>query len=414
MRVRYGIIACSLLLCSFLTGCSQVKDAVKAVLDDDTEEVTVVQSEDAGDYGNNTAGINMDNGSTDVFVDDVNSEPMQQNATNMAANGGAGSSFSLIDQTTNMAVESYQLPAGWQGTGQVLRPPMQSIYWQSYFMHPQAGSVGFRFFTVSSNGIGPYRNSQLLQNDYLAYSILQDVQKYMNMPLQNAKVVSSGYSPHDTPENQQIIQFMKQHGNTSGFKTNYAPLQYHAVANMTCNGQPYTADIICNLLCWEKMNSRVAVHNVTVQNSYGVVAPAAQLQQEQKTVLGILASRSENQQWVQYGLQYNNQQAQQSNAHYDNMNRIIQDKNNHINSVQQQMNQNTADTMDRVRQGQHEMITETSDVANPYNPGTTITTDNNYDHGWTNSQGQVINTDSVLYNPNEDRNLNDVDWTQIK
>ncbi len=405
MRINYNKIAFSLLLCAGLFSNGQVAEAVS----------------NAGNSADRNASVRtaVDSGSSDTVLQLSNNAGAKK-GTQAGAKKGAkaaaktnSQSFTLVDQATKMAVESYTLPAGWKGTGQVLRPPMQSIYWQSYFKNPQTSSVGFRFFTVSSNGIGPYRFSPMLQNDFLAYSILQDVQNYMKMPLQDAQVVSSDFSPNDTPQNRQIIQFM-QSQNRTGLPTNYAPLQYHAVVSMTCNGKPYKADIISNLLCWEQMNSRVAIHNVTVQNSYGVVAPVTQIQNARKIVGSILASRRENPQWVQYGLQYNNQQAQQSNAHYDNMNRIIQDKNNHINNVQQQMNQNTADTMDRVRQGQHEMITETTDVANPYNPGTTITTDNNYDHGWTNSQGQVINTNSVLFNPNENKALNDVEWTQIK
>ncbi|MDO5297385.1 MAG: hypothetical protein Q4F00_12305 [bacterium] len=442
MRFNYGKIVCSLFLCSCLLGCGQVKEAISAALDDDDDDVVAVQTGEANGiggeaevmgireggcvvgnadgYGGATAencgpdsagGLANSGMGTDVYVSNGEAPgQVQQVSANLGANAG-GNNFSLIDQATNMAVESYRLPAGWQGTGQVLRPPMQSIYWQSYFLNQQTGSVGFRFFTVSSNGVGPYRNSPWLQKDYLAINILQDVQNFL--PLQNVKVVSADFSPHDTPENRQMIQFMKSQ-NKAGIPTNYAPLQYHAVVSMTCNGQPYKADIISNLMCREQMIPRATVHNVTVQNSYGVVAPAAQLPQTKKAVLGILASRSENQQWVQYGMQYNNQQMQQGNAHFDRMNQIVQDRNNHINNVQQQMNQNTAATMDRVRQGQHEMITETTDINNPLNPGTAVTTDNNFNHAWTNSQGQVINTDSTLYNPNSDQDLNGVEWTQIK
>ena len=403
MNVNFGRIAFSLVLCTGFLVCGQSAQAVNSAADvsgsaaaaqaaeEDAVAGEVLQLSDKGGPKTGAKAI------------------AKKNAKAIAKAGG--STFSLVDQATNLAVESYKLPAGWKGTGQVLRPPMQSIYWQSYFMHPQTGSVGFRFFTVSSNGVGPFRNSPWLQRDYLAMSILQDVGNFLNM--EDVQVVSAEFSPHDTPENRQIIKFM-QSQNRTGLPTNYAPLQYHAVVSMTCNGQPYKADIISNLMCREQMNSRAAVHNVTVQNSYGVVAPVSQIQKERKAVGGILASRRENPQWVQYGMQHNNQQMQQSNAHFDRMNQIVQDRNNHINNVQNQMNQNTAATMNRVRQGQHEMITETTDITNPLNPGTAVTTDNNFNHAWTNSSGQVINTDSTLFDPNSDQNLNNVEWTQIK
>ena len=447
MRFSFGKIACSLFICSCLLGCGQVKEAVLLALDDDNDDVSAAQTEEAGSCGGETAnsaggGCGAGNsggcGSTaagaadgsanapDVYAGS-GANPAQ--ARQLAANQGAapgmnagGSTFALTDQATNMEVEYYNLPAGWQGTGRVLRNPMQNLYWQSYFMHPQTGSVGFRFFSVTTHGTGPYRNSPILRNDMLATSILQDVQTCMNMPLQNIKVVSSGFTPHDTPENREIIQYLKSQS-AAGIETTYAPLQYHAVVSMNCNGQPYKADIISNLLCYEQSVAkamvrssapRIMLHHVNVQNSYGVVAPASQLQQEKKSVLAILASRRDNQQWAQYGLQYNSQQAQQQNAHMDRMNQIVQDKNNHISNIQQQMQQSNAATMDRVRQGQHEMITETTDIANPLSPGTAVTTDNNFNHAWTNSQGQVINTDSTLYNPNSDQDLNGVEWTQIK
>ncbi|MBQ7567518.1 hypothetical protein IJT17_01795, partial [bacterium] len=433
--------AFSLLLCSCLVGCSQIKEAALSALDD-ADDASVAQTEGAGTCGDESAeamgireggcvvgtagecannGGELNNGcEPDVFANDDGGEygEVQQLAANAGGKKGAkaatkagGNVFSLVDQGTNLVVESYKLPAGWKGTGQVLRPPMKNITWQSIFVHPQVGSVGFRNFSTSYDGVGPYRSSPILQNNNIATGLLSDLRQFLNM--QNVKVVSSSLSPHNTPENQQTIQFMKSKVAPS-LRANFTPLQYHAVVSMTCNGQPYKGDLISNLLCWEYTAGRVTLHGISIQNSYGVVAPASQLPQEQKSVLGILASRQENPQWVQYGMQYTAQQNQQNNAHYDRMNQIVQDKNNYISNVQQHMNQSNAATMDRVRQGQHEMITETTDIANPYNPGYTVTTDNNYNHAWTNSNGEVINTDSTLYNPNSDQDLNGVDWTQIK
>ena len=418
MRINFGKIAFSLVLCSCLLGCGQVKEAVCAALDDDAEETAAAQS---GCAAGNAAGcaeeasgaVNGSAAEPNAYVGNGGGcDPGQGQllSANTGANPG-GNKYSLVDPGTNMVVETYKLPAGWQGTGQVVRPPKKNITWQSIFLHPQAGSVGFRNYSTSYDGVGPFRNSPVLQNNNLANGMLSDLRQFLNM--QNVQVVSADLSPHDTPENRQTIQFAKSKI-APGIQINFSPLQYHAVVSMNCSGQPYKGDLVSNLLCWEYNAGRVMMHGVCIQNCYGVVSPVSQMTQERKAVLAILSSRRENPQWKQYSEQSAVQQTQQLSGHYDRMNQIVQDKNNYISNVQNEMNQNNAATQDRVRQGWHEAITGRTDVANPMNPGTAVTTDNNYNRAWTNSQGQVINTDSELYNPNSDQDLNGVEWTQIK
>ncbi len=411
MRFNFGKIACSLVLCSCLLGCSQVKEAVCSALDDDNEEVAVTQCDDSGvccGAENLPADISEGGcpvGNASEYADEVAGSMNDSTADPVmyGANTG-GNKFSLVDPGTNMTVETYQLPAGWQGTGRVLRPAKKSITWQSIFVHPQVGSAGFRNYSTSYDGVGPFRNSPIFQNGNLALGLLNDLSQYLNM--QNIQVTSADFAPHDTPENRQTIQLARSKI-APGLQINFVPLQYHAKVTMTCNGQPYKADLVSNLLCWEYNAGRVMMHGICVQDSHGIVAPAAKMPQEQKAMLAILSSRWDDKQWKQYSEQSAIQQSQQLGEHYDRMNQIVQDKNAYISNIQNEMNQNNAATQDRVRKGWNEAITERTDVANPLNPGTTVTTDNNYNRAWTNSEGNVINTDSELYNPG-------VDWTQVK
>ncbi|MBQ7503311.1 hypothetical protein IJT93_11515 [bacterium] len=408
MQIKYGKLAISLVLCSCLFGCSQqTLDALSDLGgDEDGEDVAVTEPADGGAEA---GSANNMSGGQQAYVPENNGNMGGQ--AQQVSTQTASSQFTLIDQVTNLPVESYSLPAGWQGTGRVLRFSMKPITWQSVFVNRQTGSAAFNNFTMSAQGIGPVRNSPVLQNNALAFSLLKDLEPFLNM--QNVQVTSSQLTPNDTPENRQVIQMMKQ-SSSPLIQLNCMPMKYHVTFSMTCNGQPYKAEVVCYLMCTERNAGRVMMHDVINQSSYGIVAPASLLQQESKSLQQILASCKKHDQFFQYGVQYNNQVNQQTADHMSNVNKIIQDKNNHINNIQNQINQSTAATQDRVRQGWHEVITEKTDVANPYDPSSTVQTDNNYNNAWVNSNGQVINTDSNLFNPNSDPNLNGTDWTQVK
>ncbi|MDO5297386.1 MAG: hypothetical protein Q4F00_12310 [bacterium] len=319
--------------------------------------------------------------------------------------------FSLVDPATGLAVETYNLPPRWQGTGQVIRPPMKNVTWQSVFLHKPTGCVGFRNNSFNYNGVGPLLSSPILQNNNLAAGILNDLSNFLQ--IQNPQIEFAALDPNDTPENRQLLQMLGSRMSPM-VSANYAALLYHAEVGMVCAGRPYKADFAVNMLGWEHMMGRFAVHGITVQNSYGVAAPTELIPQARKAMLNILATRRENPQWVQHCAQYAAMQNQASSEHHDRMRQIIREKDEYIDNIRREVNRNTSESMDRVRQGWHEVITGKQDKVNPYCPSTTVQTDNNYSYAWTNRYGEVINTDSVLFNPNEYRDLNDVEWTQIK
>ncbi|MDO5296084.1 MAG: hypothetical protein Q4F00_05480 [bacterium] len=319
--------------------------------------------------------------------------------------------FSLIDPATKLVVETYKLPPSWQGTGQVIHPPGKDMTWQCFFLHKKTGCVGFRNYSVSYSGIGPYLSSPVLQNNNLAAGLLNDLSNFLQ--IEKAQIESSALESNDTPENRQIMQMMSRQV-TPMIQANCAPLLYHAAVSMVCGGKPYEADLAVNLLCWEYMAGMFITHGITVQNSYGVAAPASLIPQARKAVLNIMATRRENPQWVQFCSQYAAMRNKMSSGHNDRMRQIIKEKDDYIDNIRREVNRSTSASMDRVRQGWHEVITEKKDIVNPYRPSTTVQTDNNYHYAWTNRYGEVINTDSVLFNPNEYRDLNDTEWTRIK
>ena len=71
-------------------------------------------------------------------------------------------------------------------------------------------------------------------------------------------------------------------------------------------------------------------------------------------------------------------------------------------------------SQDRISQGWSEAIRGESSHSNPYDSSSTVTTSNNYNHGWANSNGEVINTDDSNFNPNTSSDYNSTEWTQIK
>lgn len=409
MRFKYGKLALSLVLCSCLFGCSEQAREALGLNEDDDEEIAVTEQVDGqADSTAATGGMNTPAAGQNAYgqANNQNYGGQAQQVSAQAAN-----QFTLIDQGTRMAVETYSLPAGWQGTGRVLRFPGKPITWQSVFVNRQAGSAGFNNFTMSAQGLGPVRNSPILQNNTLAFELLKDLQSFLNM--QNVKVTSSEFIPNDTPDNRQVIQMMKQ--NTSPLiQCSFQPVKYHVTFSLTCNGQPYKAEVVCSLLLVERNAGRVMMHDVINQSSSGLAAPASRMEQDSKAFAQIVNSCKKHDQFFQYGWNYNNQVNQQVAEQQSRMSQIIQDKNNYINNIQSQMNQSASATQDRVRQGWHEVITERTDMTNPYDPSSTVETNNNYNNAWVNSNGQVIDTDSNLFNPNSDPNLNGTDWTQIK
>lgn len=215
--------------------------------------------------------------------------------------------FSLRDKDTDIQVEYYSLPEGWQGDGQVLRLPENQLIWQSVFLHPGTGSVGFQTFPLNSySGAGPYRDSPVLRNDVLAAAMLDDLRKYLKM--ENVKTVSSELSPHDTPENRKLLENLKIY-RYSGKKINSASLRYHAAVSMTCGGKPYKADLTADMICWDMQMVNKTIHSVCLQNCRGLVSPASKLPQEQQALQSILASRRDNPLWKEYCTRYCSGQA---------------------------------------------------------------------------------------------------------
>ena len=142
--------------------------------------------------------------------------------------------FSLVDPATGLAVEAYQMPDGWQGTGQVIRPPMKNITWQSFFLHKRTGCVGFRNFSSSYDGVGPFLSSPLFQNNSLAAGLLNDLSIFL--PMQNVQVDFSDMSLHDTPENRQIVQMLSSQLSPM-LRTSFSPLSITPLPAWSAGGR---------------------------------------------------------------------------------------------------------------------------------------------------------------------------------
>lgn len=296
MRISFGRLAFSILLCSCLLGCCQIKDGVCAVSDGHA-----AADADAGGAG----GLKGGEAAPEAYVgDDCCPHPEPAPPDNSKSGVQV---FSLRDKDTDILVESYSLPEGWQGDGQVLRLPENQLIWQSVFLHPGAGSVGFQTFPLNSySGAGPYRDSSVLRNDVLAAAMLDDLRRYLQM--ENVKTVSSELSPHDTPETRKLLENLKIYS-YSGKKTNSASLRYHAAVSMTCGGKPYKADLTADMICWDLTIANNTIHSVCLQNCRGLVSPASKLSQEQQALQSILASRRDNPLWKEYCTRYCSGQA---------------------------------------------------------------------------------------------------------
>ncbi|MDO5296083.1 MAG: hypothetical protein Q4F00_05475 [bacterium] len=319
MRISFGRLAFSILLCSCLLGCCQMKEGVCAVSDGNSPADAAAGSAEEGVCGRELAapagvgegvcdsgvasGLKGDEAASEAYVGDgFCPEPVPPDNSKKGFQV-----FSLRDKDTDILVESYSLPEGWQGDGQVLRLPANQLIWQSVFLHSGTGSVGFQTFPLNSySGTGPYRDSPVLRNDVLAAAMLDDLRKYLQM--ENVKTVSSELSPHDTLETRKLLENLKNYS-FSGKKTNSVSLRYHAAVSMTCGGKPYKADLTADMICWDIQMVNKTIHSVCLQNCRGLVSPASKLPQEQQALQSILASRRDNPLWKEYCTRYCSGQA---------------------------------------------------------------------------------------------------------
>ncbi len=74
---------------------------------------------------------------------------------------------------------------------------------------------------------------------------------------------------------------------------------------------------------------------------------------------------------------------------------------------------NNLASRDRVNRYIEENIKQINTVSDPYT-GTRVGVSNEYNHTWFNSNGDYIQSESSLYNPNQDKTMNNVEWRKVK
>ena len=331
--------------------------------------------------------------------------------------------FKLHDNRSGLNVEYYTLPNNWRGSGRTILLPDRHLTWQTIFVNDSDGTLCYRNGSLSFMGMGGWRNFPILQGGNLIYGILNDLGPFLGN-CQNINLIESTFTPNNKANAArqagrlgQMMAMMQVSAND---------FDYKGALTFLRNGQKYRGEIRSSLTGQDMGGgfSPFVSSSVVFTYSYGCFAPESNFASNWSAFQGILRSRRADEQFKKWLSNYNSQllqskkQANQASRpsprpSSSSLNRTIQARDKAYRDLRSSIKK-SYDLNSKINQGWCDVIRERTDMVNPYDPSQTVETDNNYHYAWVNRDGEVINTDSCLFDPNTDYNLNSTEWTQIK
>lgn len=318
--------------------------------------------------------------------------------------------YQIYDQQANMPVVTLQVPRGWQASSQVKWGQFgySLCIYEALFSNPDSGvGVGYcSGITVAcQNGI---QSSELLNNPKKYGQLFaNDIKKYAHIN-QNVKLVSAELVPGSAEANQLASQLKNQGGNCLA-------RQFVAKYDFQRNNQPWGAMLTADVILQEvSFAYGPTSHNEWILNLVSYIYSKNNAESVIKIGKQIVASAVPNPQWQQYLANVTNGTVAQHNNQFQQQQQVVRQNQQDISDMLSDSYQQRSASQDRVSQGWSEAIRGESSHSNPYDSSSTVTTSNSYNHGWANSNGEVINTDDSNFNPNTSSNYNSTEWTQIK
>ncbi len=181
------------------------------------------------------------------------------------------------------------------------------------------------------------------------------------------------------------------------------------------NNQPWGAMLTADVILQEvSFAYGPTTHSEWVLNLVSYIYPKNNAESVIKIGKQIVASAVPNPQWQQYLANVTNGTVAQHNNQFQQQQQAVRQNQQDISDMLSDSYQQRSASQDRVSQGWSEAIRGESSHSNPYDSSSTVTTSNSYNHGWANSNGEVINTDNSNFNPNTSSDYNSNEWTQIK
>ncbi len=147
-------------------------------------------------------------------------------------------------------------------------------------------------------------------------------------------------------------------------------------------------------------------------SSYG--EPTTDGKSAVEKLVKIYASTKYNGEWIKYQSEVNGILLSQKRAHGNaETSKMINETAEYIRQSRLDTYRNNQESRDRVNRYIHENIQQINTVSDPYT-GSKVGVSNEYNNTWFNSNGEYLQSGSSLYNPNQDKAVNNVEWRKVK
>lgn len=317
--------------------------------------------------------------------------------------------YQVYDQQARMPMITFKVPRGWKATSEVKWGSFgYSLFmYEVRFSDPNSG-IGISYCSGASGARQGAMNSAEILNNPKKYgqSFVNGIKDYVqiNGPV---NLVSAQLVPMSTDNNPLWAQIKAQGGNCLA-------RQLVCKYDFKKNNQPWGAMLTGNVFLQEVSFAYGPTSHVEwLLDLTSYIYPKSEAEPTIKLGKQIIASAVPNPQWQQYLANVTNGAIAQQNSQFQQQQQSIRQSQQDISDMLSDSYQQRSASQDRINQGWSETIRGESSHTNPYDSSSTVNTSNNYNHGWANSSGDVINTDDSNFNPNTAPDYNG-DWTQIK
>lgn len=318
--------------------------------------------------------------------------------------------YQIYDQQTKMPVVTLQVPRGWQASSQVKWGQFgySLCIYEALFSDPVSG-VGVSYCSgVAAPRQSSMQTSELLNNPKKYGQLFSgDIQKYARLN-KSVKLVSADLLPASSEAQQLASQLKSQGGNCFAKQL---VIKYDFNKNNQPWGAMLTADVVLQEVGFAYGPT---YHTEWLLNLTSYIYPKNNAESVIKLGKQIIASAIPNPQWQQHLANVTNGTVAQQNNQFQQQQQTVRQNQQDISDMIGDSYQQRSASQDRISQGWSEAIRGESSQTNPYDSSSTVTTSNSYNHGWANSNGEVINTDDSNFNPNVSSDYNSSEWTQIK
>ena len=396
-----ALIGCSTL---GLWGCSEVKELAGDSLDTVADVVDSV-----GDFGGRpepaASPSSAGQSKAGKTVKQKGSAPPKRLPASRN-NSGQAHIYASFDPQTKLTVGYYSLPAGWQAKSTVVHNPAVHVFWRDVFLDSRSGAIGIYNSPIMIYALGSYRDQKLFKDKQALAKVLgSDLQKAFRK-VEGFQLTSCAMTPNKNPKVLQMAEIFRR--GAPGIR--FVPLRMEARYSFKQNGKTWKGGADADIIANDMPMPGLTVNMTNILGSLIYAAPQEQFAAH-KTAFTDIADKSRmSAEWENY--------IQQDNA------RLSAQTLQQARSVQSTLDAAAAvitsgyaersARQDQISRGWSEAIRGVDTVADPFDSSRQVEISSANDHSWMNAHGEIINTNSTLFNPNQEAGFNSQEWRQVR